>query len=85
MQTRIINRAKCDNASVVTPAGLKALEQGGRDGQAKLEAVRAAVLAGEESGIAAGDVISEARERVRICALTARRVRRGLERQRHRG
>jgi hypothetical protein len=35
-----------------------------QEDQAKLEAIRAAVLAGEQSGIAEGDVIEEVRERI---------------------
>jgi len=57
------------NASEVLRAGLRALEQGDREGQAKLEALRAAVRAGEESGIAEGDVMGDIRERIRRRAM----------------
>ena len=40
-----------------------------REDQVKLEALRAAVLAGEESGVAEGDVMGEVRERIRRRAL----------------
>jgi antitoxin ParD1/3/4 len=57
------------NASEVLRAGLRVLERSEREDQIKLEALRAAVLAGEESGVAEGDVMSEVRERVRRRAL----------------
>jgi len=57
------------NASEVLRAGLRALELGEREEQAKLNAIRAAVQAGEESGISTGDVIGEVRERIRRRAL----------------
>jgi hypothetical protein len=41
------------------------------DDQTKLKAIRRAVLAGEESGIAAGDVMKEIRERMRRRALAS--------------
>jgi hypothetical protein len=37
----------------------------------KLEVIRRAVLAGEESGVAAGDVMKEIRERMRKRALAS--------------
>jgi hypothetical protein len=39
---------------------------------AQLEALRAAVLAGEESGVAEGDVFAELRDRVRMRAMKAK-------------
>lgn len=57
------------NASEVLRAGLRELERLEREDQVKLEALRAAVQAGEESGIAEGDVVSEVRERIRRRAL----------------
>jgi len=53
------------NASEVLRAGLRVLERSEREDQLKLEALRAAVLAGEESGVAEGDVMDEARDRIR--------------------
>jgi hypothetical protein len=50
--------------------------EGGRlmDDQTKLETIRRAVLAGEESGIADGDVMEEIRERMhRRASATGRR------------
>lgn len=52
------------NASEVLRAGLRALEAAEREDQVKLEALRAAIIAGENSGIAEGDVIGEIRERI---------------------
>jgi antitoxin ParD1/3/4 len=57
------------NASEVLRAGLRALEQAEREDRARLKAIRAAVQAGEESGVADGDVIAEVRERIRRRAL----------------
>lgn len=57
------------NASEVLRAGLRELERSERENQIKLEALRAAVLAGEESGTAEGDVMGEVRERIRRRAL----------------
>ena len=62
------------NASEVIRAGLRALKQGDREDRAKLEAIRSAVLAGEESGVASGDAIGEVRERMRRRALATGRV-----------
>lgn len=53
------------NASEVLRAGLRALEQADRESQVRLEALRAALDAGEKSGVAKGDAFSEARERIR--------------------
>ena len=57
------------NASEVLRAGLRALEQDECEDKAKLEGLRAAVQAGEESGTAPGNVIGEVRERIRRRAL----------------
>jgi antitoxin ParD1/3/4 len=57
------------NASEVLRAGLRALEEREKEDEIRLEALRAAVLAGEMSGIAEGDVIGEVRERIRRRAL----------------
>ena len=63
------------NASEVLRAGLRALEQDDQEDQAKLEALRAAVQAGDESGLAEGDVIGRIRERIRRRAeVTGRRT-----------
>jgi antitoxin ParD1/3/4 len=57
------------NASEVLRAGLRALEWSEREDKVKLAALKAAVLAGEESGVAEGDVMGEVRERIRRRAL----------------
>ncbi len=57
------------NASEVLRAGLRALEWSERADKVKLAALKAAVLAGEESGVAEGDVMGEVRERIRRRAL----------------
>lgn len=70
VDTRIRN-GKYANASEVLRAGLRALEQNEREDQAKLEALRTALQAGEASGIAEGDVVSEVRERIRRRAMVS--------------
>ncbi|MGA2674471.1 MAG: type II toxin-antitoxin system ParD family antitoxin [Terracidiphilus sp.] len=62
------------NASEVLRAGLRALEKVEEEDKAKLDALRAAVLAGEQSGIAEGDVFGEIRDRIRNRALATGRV-----------
>jgi antitoxin ParD1/3/4 len=62
------------NASEVLRAGLRALEQGEKEDRARLEMIREAVVAGEESGIADGDVLKEVRERMRRRALATGRA-----------
>ena len=62
------------NASEVLRAGLRALEQTELEDRARLEAVRSAVLAGEQSGVAEGDVLGEVREWVRRQALSEKRA-----------
>jgi antitoxin ParD1/3/4 len=57
------------NASEVLRAGLRVLERSEREDELKLAALRAAVLAGEESGVAEGDVMGEVRARIRRRAL----------------
>ena len=57
------------NASEVLRAGLRALEQEENEDRAKLETLRAAIKAGEDSGVADGDVIDEVRKRIRRRAL----------------
>ncbi|MGP8187636.1 MAG: type II toxin-antitoxin system ParD family antitoxin [Terracidiphilus sp.] len=69
-----IRSGRFANASEVVRAGLRALEQGEKEDRAKLEALRSAVLAGEESGVADGDVIGEIRERMRRRALATGRA-----------
>jgi antitoxin ParD1/3/4 len=64
-----IRSGKYANASEVLRAGLRALEQSEGEDQARLEALRAALEAGEVSGIAEGDVVGEVRERIRRRAM----------------
>ena len=62
------------NASEVLRAGLRALEQDEKEDRARLEVIREAVAAGEESGIADGDVLKEVRDRMRRRALATGRA-----------
>jgi antitoxin ParD1/3/4 len=67
-----IKRGRYANASEVLRAGLRALDQAEREDEAKLDALRAAVLAGEQNGVAEGDVFGEIRNRIRQRALKAK-------------
>jgi antitoxin ParD1/3/4 len=69
-----IKRGQYANASEVLRAGLRALEKVEKEDKAKLDALRSAVLAGEQSGIAKGDVFGEIRDLVRQRALATGRV-----------
>jgi antitoxin ParD1/3/4 len=66
-----IRSGKYANASEVLRAGLRALERSEREDQARLEALRGALDAGEGSGIAEGDIVSEVRERIRRRAMVS--------------
>ncbi len=52
------------NASEVLRAGLRALKRDEREDLARLQALRTALKAGEDSGVADGDVLGEAKERI---------------------
>jgi antitoxin ParD1/3/4 len=69
-----IKRGDYANASEVLRAGLRALEMDEKENKAKLDALRSAVLAGEQSGVAEGDVFGEIRNRIRERAATAGRA-----------
>jgi antitoxin ParD1/3/4 len=69
-----INRGDYANASEVLRAALLALEKIEKEDRAKLAALRSAVLAGEQSGIAEEDVFGEIRSRIRNRAKSARRA-----------
>jgi len=51
------------------------MEWSEKENLVKLEALRAAVLAGEESGVAGGDAMGEIRQRVRRRALVMESLR----------
>lgn len=67
-----IKRGDYANASEVLRAGLRALAKHEKEDKARLEALRSAVIAGEESGIANGDVFREIRTRIRGRAVAGR-------------
>lgn len=60
-----IHSGQYANASEVLRAGLRALEQHDREDQARLHALRTAVQAGIDSGVAKGDPIGRIRARIR--------------------
>jgi antitoxin ParD1/3/4 len=53
------------NASEVVRAGLRALEADEREDEARLEALRSALIAGEESGFVEGDALEQVRASLR--------------------
>jgi antitoxin ParD1/3/4 len=63
-----IQNGRYANASEVLRAGLRALEEDEKEDQARLEALRMAIEAGEESGVAEGDVFEEVRSYIRQLA-----------------
>jgi antitoxin ParD1/3/4 len=65
---RRIREGRYANASEVLRAGLRALEEDEKEDQIRLEALRAAIQAGDESGIAEGDVFEEVRDYIRQLA-----------------
>lgn len=69
-----IRNGEFANASEVIRAGLRALEQDEQEDRARLDVLQAAVLAGEESGIAEGDVFAEMEERMTRRALVTGRI-----------
>ena len=60
-----IKRGLYASASEVLRAGLRALEKDEKEDKARFDALRSAVLAGEQSGVAEGDVLGEIRNRIR--------------------
>ncbi len=63
------------NASEVLRAGLRALDEDDKENQARLEALRTAIQAGIDSGVADGDAIKRIRARIRRRAeVTGRRT-----------
>jgi antitoxin ParD1/3/4 len=60
-----IRKGEYANASEVLRAGLRALEQREQEDQAKLAALREAILAGEASGVADADVVDQLLESIR--------------------
>jgi len=65
---RRIREGRYANASEVLRAGIRALEQEEKEDHARLEALRTAIQAGEDSGIAEGDVFEEVRSYIRQLA-----------------
>ena len=65
---RRIRDGRYANASEVLRAGIRALEQEEKEDQARLEVLRTAIQAGEDSGIAEGDVFEEIRSYIRQLA-----------------
>jgi antitoxin ParD1/3/4 len=62
------------NASEVVRAGIRALERDEQHDRARLAALRTAIRAGEQSGIAEDDVFAELRTRIRRRATLNRKA-----------
>ena len=63
-----IKAGRFENASEVIRAGLRALERDEQEYQTKLTALRAAVDAGDASGVAEGDVFARVRKTLKLPA-----------------
>jgi antitoxin ParD1/3/4 len=61
-----IKTGRYDSASEVIRAALRALERDEQESQAKLTALRAAVDAGDASGVAKGDVFARVRKTLKL-------------------
>ena len=59
-----VKSGRYENASEVVRAGLRALQQSENEDKAKLEALRAAIQEGFDSGIAKGDPFRRLRTRI---------------------
>ena len=57
-----VKTGRYENASEVVRAGLRTLEREEQQYEAKLSALRAAIDAGDASGVAEGDVVARVRE-----------------------
>jgi antitoxin ParD1/3/4 len=64
----IIESGRFENASEVVRAGLRSLEREAQIHEAKLTALRAAIDAGDASGVAEGDVFKRVRTSLNIPA-----------------
>ena len=63
-----VKTGRYDNASEVIRAALRSLERDEREHRAKIAALRAAVDAGDASGLARGDVFARVRRTLRLPA-----------------
>jgi antitoxin ParD1/3/4 len=63
-----VKTGRYENASEVIRAALRTLERDEREYQAKLAALRAAVDAGDASGVARGNVFARARKTLKLPA-----------------
>jgi antitoxin ParD1/3/4 len=61
-----VGSGRFENASEVVRAGLRSLEREERLYEAKLEALRAAIDEGDQSGVAEGDVFAQVRKELKL-------------------
>jgi antitoxin ParD1/3/4 len=61
-----IKSGRYENASEVVRAALRTLEREEREFEAKLAALRGAIDAGDDSGLATGDVFGRVREKLQL-------------------
>jgi antitoxin ParD1/3/4 len=63
-----VQSGRYENASEVVRAALRTLEREERIYEAKLEALRAAIDEGDQSGVAEGDVFAQVRDSLQLTA-----------------
>jgi antitoxin ParD1/3/4 len=61
-----VESGRCENASEVVRAALRTLEREEQEFEAKLTALREAIVEGEQSGIARGDVFAQVRRKLKL-------------------
>jgi antitoxin ParD1/3/4 len=61
-----VESGRYENASEVVRAALRTLERDGREYEAKLAAVQAAIDEGDASGVARGDVLARVRKSLNL-------------------
>ena len=61
-----IKTGRYENASEVVRAALRTLEREEQEHEAKLTALREAIVEGEQSGIARGDVFAQVRRKLKL-------------------
>jgi antitoxin ParD1/3/4 len=61
-----IKSGRYENASEVVRAALRTLEREEQEHEVKLAALREAILEGEQSGIARGDVFAQVRRKLKL-------------------
>ena len=61
-----VESGRYENASEVVRAGLRSLERDEREYEEKMAALRQAIIEGEQSGVARGDVFAQVRRKYKL-------------------